>query len=251
MPTGARDFQQGQNAGTPGDLASRLIAGAGAYHPTGTWGFFDDFEGATPLVKWQQTITGGGSIAIDTTAAYRGTACAKMVTGALISAQSAISKIMPITTDRVGIDFMVNMVPAGGTSVIGIQANLFLNLGAGIRQIQAAVALNYTGSNGLTSIQLISDVGPNPVIASGQNISWVAGRWHNYKMIFNIATGLYEAFFFDNFTYNINGLTPSQQGNAIQQDVGQYMQPQVLISTAAAVAETARFDDVIVTFNES
>lgn len=251
MPVGARDFQNGQNAGTPGDIVSRIVSGAGAYHPTGTWALFDDFEGVTPLIKWQTVITGGGTVTIDNTQAYRGTNCLKCTTGALVSVQSGISKIIPITTDLIGIDCMINMVPAGGTSVIGLGGYLTMNVGQGIRQFQATIQANYLGSSGLTSFFLGSDIGPNPTFASNLNITWSAARWHNYKMIYDMTNQKYVRFYFDNFVYDLSSFTPSHQGLAIQPDIGKYVQVQVFCSTAAAVAETVRYDDVIVTFNES
>lgn len=258
-----RDFK-GSMGGDLSEVANRITLGAGGgLSRSGNWIFYDAFDDAQALARWDASATGGGTVTLANTIIYRGTQAVKFLTAAAISNQCTLQRAIPVSpVNKFGVEFMFrpqtqanwelrfilthNYLPLQTGSGGGFQtARVYIAKGDDLTVLDETVTVTYGTASSTNN--------------SGRLPRIQAGFWHNIKLTFDPSVvagplggiGQYGTLRLNNYILDLSGF-PLQSGTLItpkSTDL-QYTQFLIAFRNNEALAKEAWLDDIIITNNE-
>jgi hypothetical protein len=206
----------------------------------------DDFEAYTSAVteKWRQRV---GTISLDTSRPFRGKACMKITTGAVLGNDVEADKYLgALPLGRLGWELWF-LSQFGVANIHDIELGFYLYDGAYCHE--AWVAWLGTVGTLQEKWQYINSEGDYTDIPNGTQKLYVESDlpiWHHFKLVVDFRTGKYVKLVCDDKTFDLSALsyhkTPDTTKPCI--DVGAY------IENATATAVSLYVDDVILTDQE-
>jgi hypothetical protein len=198
--------------------------------------FSDSFEQSA--IFWTQTISGAGtSIAQDTTTARTGGKSVKFTLGAVIGAETLISKyLQSLLEKRIGIEAHFSTESTAGTIEIR------LDYTTGTRVYMSGIKYSVADEK----IYYYASSGDFLTLATGIKIQHYKYTFIPIKYVIDLVTGKYVRLLFNNDVYDLS--TYSLSSGAYVS--AEYSNPWILCHNPSASQKIFYLDDVIITQNE-
>jgi len=226
------------------NIESRLLS---SLNPTGVPFLQDDFEAYTTLLteKWRA----GGTIALDTTAPFRGKTCAKLTTAAGVGTNASMNKdIGPIPKSRLGMELWFRSI-AGVANIRYVRLEIYYFDGinshhGGVQWVGTEVGVL------MNKWQYLNSLGSYVDIPGGAQKIYVEATWpayHHAKLVVDCAAEKYTKLVCDDKSFDLSTIpyhkTLSANGPIIIISLAVY--------TETATAIDLFVDDVILTHKET
>lgn len=227
MPRGRPDYQ-----GV--DTRSEITLRQNLLFPTGRAFLVDSYS--DPSISYTTAFLGAGTITRSTVSPLTGPACLKIDTGAVANNWSAATYNLGLPRSyKIGFEVAFSL-----NSAVNTTFTMYILRYDGTNQHFASI---YYDQN-LGHWRYINNLGA-PVFIPGSTMTFhcTDNTYHRAKMSIDSSTGQYLWFEFDNYVFDMRNI-PYQTGLSA---VAMYMLVAVRITTSAAVAKTARIDNIAVT----